>query len=415
MSVHPWFDNVIGGVMNPAFLLVGENLCSNPRFSGGSDTGWTFGGSWLSSPKYIVDTNAYEEYMGRLNSTQDDSAYAMYNYNIGSTKNKKFMASFRVKSNLLNDHDITVTLQVSNGDVPGFSLQTKTVTLNKYIKKVYLYGSAPVTDFTYIGIKINNGIGIVANPDLRFDDVYICEVNYNYTMKEPQATFIAFDKMLQGENELFDGKTQEFNKRWRPNFIADWQFIESSYEEMRQRIAEADSIFVIPHIDFEWGFFAIWDGGYKREYPWDRFLGHKGLIKLRGTELLTSTIHPISIYETVGTLQATVTIGSSNPSSGITIQYEYGDPLSPLAPSGSDVTPFTLTNDSGEYLKLTAPVDNGSGDAFDYWVDSGGNKTTNRILETSMQDGATYTAVFTTTALPAGGYGTNYGSSYGND
>jgi hypothetical protein len=60
----------------------------------------------------------------------------------------------------------------------------------------------------------------------------------------------------------------------------------TSEEILRKQIAEASRLFVKPHDDRDWGFHGIWDGNFLKKYSMNRFIGHKGIIPIKGTELL---------------------------------------------------------------------------------------------------------------------------------
>jgi hypothetical protein len=419
MSIHPWFDYVVGGVGHSSILKVGDNLCDNPRFSNGSISGWSFNGQWLTEPYVIVDDNAYEEYMGRLNSSDTDSAYALYTKDVGSTLNKSFLVCVRLRSELFDAHDVRVTLQTSDSHQIGTMISQTVVTANKSIKRICLVGKSTLIDNTRIGVRIGTQETLPGdNPDLRFDDVYICEVSDSFALSlTSMKTYLKFDKIVRGQNELFDGKIQEFNKAWRPNYFASWEFMDAENEGMRQKIAEGDRLFVIPHRDFSWGFFGVWDDGFERRYPWNKFLGHAGTVLIKGIEFLKSTIHPISIYATEPVIpDVTVSINAfsdiTDPPTQrvVSIDYVIGE----IGGSeGNADTPFTLSQPAGVYLKLTAPSTDGLGGIFHHWIDElgyVGNDT--RVLVTTFQDGKVWSAMYNAPPPPEYGYGFDYGDSY---
>lgn len=405
---HPWLNNVVGGISKPRFLKVGENLFTNPRFNNGSYSQWTYHGSWLTGGRTIVDDDAFNEYMGRLNVSQDDNAYVVGDINTNLLTGTKVLITFRIKSAILDSHEIDVILQMaSSKGAYGIAVDSKVITINEKIKRVSLVGDIGDTPGSYVGVRIHLGEGVSSNSDLRFDDLYICEIYEDYTMKEPNVNFLEFSREVQGSNELWDGKIQEHDVAWRPNFHCDFQFMNKEFESIRQRIIEMNTIFVIPHIDFGWGFFGTMMDSYRREYPWDRYLGHKGVISIRGKELLKSTVHPISLYTTSQPIiieDATITI-SSSPSYGVSVDYAYEDL------SGSDTTIFTLTEEAGTKVTLTAPATH-SGMAFSHWESLQGNSLgTNRTIEVTFQDGEAYRCVYIP-ASPTEGYGYEYGNPY---
>ena len=323
MSTHPWFDLVIGGVSVPRILSVGDNLCANPRFNVDT-TGWIFGAG-LNVSNRVVDSKAYTEYMGSLVHLDDANTYtpversAFYNVDYGSSiLGKKFLISFRVHGNV--DGWDGAKLRVYMGEyqvgyeyLDGYAGEANKIgELDKFAiqsmiktRRCAVVTSAVDVDVNIIGVQFSGSeTGAAGLKDLDneiyIDDIYICEVLEDYEFVQPQSTHVLFNKFTDGSLQLFDGKVKEFNKRWLPNYIAAFGFLDSDNESYRQAIAEAENLFVFPHNDFNWGFFAKWDNDFKRAYPWERFFGHVGDIVLKGDEYLIETLHPLYTAEVYG-------------------------------------------------------------------------------------------------------------------
>lgn len=300
---------VIGGIGVPRVLLVDSNLCDIPRFSGGLTTGWApsyavNGNTFGSSNSYI---EAYKEYVCRMTwGGIHDSYYGQYSKSIVGTDiaylaGKKVLVAFRIKSNIAEDYKIKVTLEDTNA-----SAITKEFYINSRMKRfatVFDYSAvvipAPVPNPNVLRLKIYGSDDNEDGVDVIFDDIYICEVKEDFLFECASESYLNFEEDLMGSNKLMDGKTQKFNRRWRPNYIGGWQWTDKEYEAYRQKIVEEleYNAFCFPHTDFDWGFFVTHDGEYERRYPFNRFLGHEFVMHLSGNEFLKDTIHPITIDE----------------------------------------------------------------------------------------------------------------------
>ncbi len=101
---------------------------------------------------------------------------------------------------------------------------------------------------------------------------------------------------------------------------------------------------------------------------------------------LTAVYGPIPNY--------TLTIGSTNPSSGVPIQVTTDNGV-----SDNGTTQFTRTYRQGTSVDLKAPIDAG-GTFFQKWQKDGQDVTTNRTVRTFMNANQTWNAVYITIPIP---------------
>ena len=92
----------------------------------------------------------------------------------------------------------------------------------------------------------------------------------------------------------------------------------------------------------------------------------------------------------------TLTVGSSNPGTGVPINVSPNDNLS----SGNGNTPFTRNYNQFTTVTLTAPISGGGNSFFQKWQRDGADVTTSRSTNANMNSNQTWTAVYVTIPPP---------------
>jgi PQQ-like domain len=91
-----------------------------------------------------------------------------------------------------------------------------------------------------------------------------------------------------------------------------------------------------------------------------------------------------------------LTVGSTNPSSGVSINVSSND----KGGFGNGTTQFTRTYDQFTSVSLTAPINAGGNNYFQKWQRNGADVTTNRTTSVNMNGNQTMTAVYITLTPP---------------
>ena len=266
---HVWDSLVLGGVDKPRILICGSNFCFNPYFNENTD-GWTKGTNGTATR--VSDINSIGEYLLNLTFTGSGQSYIEYSYDTSEPiLNKKFIAAIRIKS--------------------------------KYAFKIQLLGASLLNEITVQPSDIINNIFIIAegtgsgniiklkiigtdNVDIKFDNLYLTIISDDYIFPQPNESKILFEKNNLGENQLWNGKIQQFNFKFLPIFYCSWNYLSAIYESFRQKISFNQQLFCIPHMDVNWGFFGIWVDDFERKYSFDRFFGHNSDISIKGSEFI---------------------------------------------------------------------------------------------------------------------------------
>lgn len=275
MATHPWSNYVLGGVDKPRILLLSDNFCANQYLNNDiPDTGdWQE--SFASILTRAANANAYGEYMARINYTSD-LEYAYYTYNYDSAiANKRFLLVFDAISSVA----FKATFYGSSefGSTNFNALENKT--------RCMIIADAISQTGNNISIRIY-GTQSTGNADLYFDNIMLYEVTNDYTFDQPHDSGkLIFVKDKTGDNELWNGKKQEYNVKWIPNFICNYEIINYLNEMYRQDISEADNVFCIPHKDVNWGFVGRWnEDNFTRDYAFSKYFGHRGIIDIISNE-----------------------------------------------------------------------------------------------------------------------------------
>lgn len=274
---HIWDSLVLGGTDKPRFLSLQKNFCSDPYIQNDLNpaNNWYFSSVGILSK--VLDKDAYGDYMARINYSSDNQ-YIYYVYNHESdVSGKKAFITLRYKS----DNDFKISF-ISPGS--GEDGLTKLAASN-VIKKVTIIASLYniFGNFLYFKIYGSDGIG---DANVYFDSIYFSLVDNDYSFPQPQTSELDFNKIVDGSNQRYTGRIQEINKKWLPIYNANWDYINAEYEVYRQIISESEVVFCIPHKDVSWGFLGYWDDDFIRGYAFNRFIGHKGIIAIRGMEYI---------------------------------------------------------------------------------------------------------------------------------
>lgn len=421
MSNTSWFENVIGGIAPPRIVLISSsNLCTNNRFD--TDTsGW----SSNANLDIVSDSDSYGSNMGKLWWTTANSEYAEYETADTSVNGKTFLIALRIKNN--NNEKYKIKIQFLSTQTGLIS--EKIFYIDNFIKRISF--TSIVKSFTEsagnrIQIKIFGSLENKANVDVRFDDIYIQEIMYDYIFPQPQKSSILWKNINSGSSVLIDGRNKIYNKRWIPNYKGIYDFYTKQFEEYLQRIAETDYlIFVFPHSDFSWGFFGIWKTDYDRQPPFDRFIGHKGMLDIKGDEYFVSTIHPITAGDEIATLynlaiKAIDTEGANEfaVETDIIVTADYNG-------NGNGTTIFNRIYENNTVINLiaslTITIENApDGESnireFVKWKYSDGTViSANNNITVNVLKSDDIIAVYQEKIEASSGYGFNYGGSYGNN
>lgn len=405
---------VVGGVKTPRILEVGENACTDPRLANGLN-GWTSNDVRLEISR-IYDEKAYEEYMLRL--YHNESLYTFVQYTTGwivaeyDFNIKKVLVAFRIKDESLSDGEQKIVkIELANATIP---LTSREIVITNKIKRIaFVFEWSVILGYPFFNLRFYTGNSFNEIGDIRIDDIYINVVIGDYNFECSDESNLTFEKTVTGQHELIDGKIQEYNKRWKPNFFAHWTALNRTQELYRQSIAETiNKLFIIPHIDFLWGFFGIWDVNFERKYSFNRFISHDSSITIKGNEYLLDGITPATTTYEMPVVVYNLTVGSFYPESNVFINIS---PLDYNNQSGGS-SEFIREYSENTVVSLVAPstiIDGAITRNFVHWIDGDLNIISSNIgINITMNDHKEIYAVYDDSE-DSGNYGDDYGSETG--
>jgi len=279
---HVWDEFVLGGTDKPRFLCVNENLEDNQYFNDGTVGDWikasASGTLSVEENDNAIGQNVLN-YIDPTTSTNDDYIYKTYDIAAlvgGTVYGKKYLLKLRV----LTAFQIRIVLY----DGTVYHDVYVDGTAGKWVD-VFIITNTILTTSTTIVLRVYSK----NDPDrynIYLDDIFFGEIQNDMIFWQPNESNLLFEENIIGKNEKWNGMIQKFDRKWKPVYYANWEYLGSGWELYRQTIYSSPLVFCIPHIDVDWGFLGIFDDDLKREYSFDRFFGHTGYIQISGVEFI---------------------------------------------------------------------------------------------------------------------------------
>lgn len=289
---HAWDSNILGGTDVPRIFIGSDNMCTNPYMNEGLITGWSKGAGASGTLSAVIDNESYGNYVLKFtgaSSTINDIFDFSVDFNAlfgGNINGKTIIAFFRIKTNL------SCTMMITDGtnlELKRIHISTANTIMTKIgiIADTISVSSDTVVKFRVYVYKIGGptyGLPFT----ITLDNLYFVNVTDDIELKQPQQSGLVFKENVSGENILWNGLKQRFNRKWIPEYSAFWGILTSGEEYELQRIYSASSFFILPHKDVMWGFLGQWDKDFDRNYFFDRYIGHEKSIKIIGGEFIKS-------------------------------------------------------------------------------------------------------------------------------
>ncbi len=300
MPVHPFDQNVLGGVGRLRCLPINsDNFCDN-RYFDSNTSGWVMVlGSAITRE---VDADAFATYMLKVASVIPANIPGVgFGYNLGEAHaGKIFFAKFRAKFSSARQFKV----QFFNGD-GGFGETT-------------LEGDTQIREFVVVSECLTNGSspnyqinfliqGAIANTDapiyFHIDSLWFGEADDDYTFPAwMEDESLTFDPVNYGGGILWNGVPVSYTQRWRPDYACRFEILNAVHESWRQYLATSQFVLVIPHDDVDWGFIGYWTKEIRRNYPFNRYIGHKSVMMFEGADYMAGGKGSLPELQAQGTL-----------------------------------------------------------------------------------------------------------------
>lgn len=283
--------SVLGGIGAPKFLDIGAEECTNPTFDN-STTLWT--GEVSATITRTADyPNFYGDYCG-LCYSPNIASYVKYVNSDGNeidfTTDRALVILHYRKLTGVVDHQFRVALY-SDAPTPallGTWILTATSEWNRVAMITNLVaGAAPY----FIQVRIYP-TPIAVPASVLVTKLIIRPINEVIQLTD----YPTKQKESYDPEELYDIKNIIGGRKvsilgFRHLFNAHWDFFDATDEQSRRKIANADSLCIIPHDDVSYGILTALDKTVTINWAANKAVGHEGDIILKATELLERIQH----------------------------------------------------------------------------------------------------------------------------
>ena len=282
-----WDGNVIGGIASPrALVCSGYNLIENYSFEDNLDD-WT--GTGVDYTGQFDSTAPHGSTVLEFEDSNDASLGAVYNQiNIGEAiGGKTFVITFYVKNADNTSSTAMIAFETSLGNQDYTKTFSTISTAWRKITYTITWGATLTQQYFYVALFCREDY---TEPNLltRFDYFELYEVDGDYTLKTSNQFTQNYLKELNYSDESLDGRERESIKGWRYTANLNYQFLEAADAATLVYLSEASFIVFYPHSDHTFSVTVRWNGDFGLNYPWDRYLGHRIVMPLRGTELVSN-------------------------------------------------------------------------------------------------------------------------------
>jgi hypothetical protein len=248
---HPWYELVLGGVLEPRFFILKHNLIDDSNFEDGVLEFDALNGASISR---VASDDAKGNYIAMIEGGGSKGWVNLEKDIEAESEGKRFIALFRMKT--VGDGKVVVRLIGDDSEEISKAVINTSQVFDSYV----IYGESEEVLSQNIILQIiteddEDGEG---DDVIYIDSVYLFEYDETFIMRCPQRTHLLFDKMLSGEVELNLGEIKEYNKQWQPNYIASWDYLSADDEIKRQRLSDSSLLMCMPHRDNRWAFIGVW-------------------------------------------------------------------------------------------------------------------------------------------------------------
>jgi len=284
---HAWESYVLGGVEKPKIVMIEDtNLCTNGSFETNL-TGWTTS-SGVDAERIADSELMRGDYCLRISANTagtTDLTRFVHTPDSGTIAGDIFLASFMMRTEDQLRKAATVVL---SADTSGWWSQTD-VFVGPEWEQFTIIGEAETDAVGGIRIQFspnNYGIDPRVGQYLRIDNVQLYKVTKQYILADPQAYTQSFDRQIEVTNETIEGVIKEYSKGYRYTANLVYEFLNPVQEKIRTEMSGANAMFFFPHEDSRFAQKVIWNKGFDRKYFHDRYLGHTGIVSLKGVQLM---------------------------------------------------------------------------------------------------------------------------------
>ena len=306
-----WLNNVIGGISTPRiYKLEDTNQITNGDFEDALSAEWDGTGysrvlASAQSPAFVAPRGDYVLKVDDDDASSWEKAYQCPDYG-AALGDKSFLLIGKIRASGSN-HDVDIKLGSATTDGGSINNATKLTIPAKtdYSRIFHLIVTFSSETDQYLKVELGGCIDTVANTGIAFyDDIRIYEIKDTYNLEQPKSVSgTAWDQSWREEKitdfNLIDGKNRKVLNGWRYYLNMVYGYHTATEQQSIIEVTENGLNFVIPHIDNLFGQLMRWNGDYKNEYFFGRYLGHAMVVALKAIELENEKPREIGTDHTV--------------------------------------------------------------------------------------------------------------------
>jgi len=279
---------VIGGVKEPRFLIVGNELSPNISFEEGLAG---VSGNAVYSREFDAGT-PYLDYVLKVNDASNSAQqYVEITIETGADIAEKRFIVYAAARNHADVGDAYIWCVFQN--VPG--THEKQYTLDTQWERIIVHevvvpGTASGTQLVYRIYPTGKAAGVSETAAIRIDDFHVRQVLGDYIMPVPDRGKYneGFPEVIQAEHRLANGAWKKYRQGYDFIYESGYDKLTQTQEYTRTQLAETENeMLFFPHLDSANVYLMKWDKEFRREWAFgSAALGHTGDIFLRSQEIV---------------------------------------------------------------------------------------------------------------------------------
>lgn len=286
---------VVGGTGKHAFYIIDGNDLITPANNRSFEVSigdWGYSGSNVISRVADEDTQFGNYCLKIVDDDAVNEEYAQWTHSLssGTISSNMYAIYFWAKSIGVGDGQVQLYSNSSgSGDKEVGQLDIGLTSIWKpYIAVFTANGTADGT-ILYLRFKPYSSTGgATATGTMYIDNVHMYKIKWAYKLKQAIKFLQEWEPQVTAEylTANKDRKVYKSGSLYKAQIT--WDYLEPPEELVKHKVYAAKQLLFKPHIDYNWAVLVTFDGSNKRNYFFNRYIGHVGSINLKGLELLES-------------------------------------------------------------------------------------------------------------------------------
>lgn len=281
-------DKVVGGIEQPRFLIVGDELSPNISFE---ESLAGVSGNATFSREFDAGTPFLDYVLKVVDDSAGEQRYIEITIETGANiAEKRFVIYAFVRNDAaVGDAYIWCVYQnVTGTHEKQYTVDTQWKRM--IVHEVVVPTGETGTQLVYRIYPTGKAAGVGGVGAIRIDDFHCRQVVGEYTLPLPDRGKYneGFPEVLQAEHRLANGSWKKYRLGYDYLYEAGYDRLGPADEYSRTKLANTElEILFFPHLDSANCYLVKWDKEFSREWAFGTgALGHKGDVFLRGQEII---------------------------------------------------------------------------------------------------------------------------------